>query len=51
MAKANENESAVVIRMPASLHKAIKKRAAEEDRAMAATIRTALREYLKKKPR
>jgi hypothetical protein len=35
----------VVIRMPAGLHEAVKKKAATEDRSMASAIRYALRTY------
>ena len=37
----------VVIRMPADLHRAIKKKAAAEERSMAQAIRHALRIYTK----
>lgn len=38
-------KSAVVIRMPADLHDAVKRKAAAEERSMAQAIRYALREY------
>ena len=42
-----ENElHAVVIRMPADLHEAIKAKAADEERSMAQAIRHALRTYI-----
>lgn len=37
--------SAVVIRMPADLHRAVKEKAAKEERSMAQAIRFALRQY------
>lgn len=38
--------SAVVVRMPRSLHEAVKAKAAREERSMAQAIRYALREYV-----
>ena len=37
--------SAVVVRMPADLHRAVKEKAAKEERSMAQAIRFALRQY------
>ena len=45
MAHASPDHSAVVIRMPAELHEAIKRKAASEERSMAQAIRHALRLY------
>jgi hypothetical protein len=45
-ANTDRTEQPMYVRLPADLHRAVKTRAAEEDRTMAQTIRVALRYYL-----
>ncbi len=51
--KATEDEDSIkhlLVRLPADLHEAVKRRAEDEERSMAQTIRHALRRYLEERP-
>ena len=46
MTKPRAQNTAVLVRLPVALHRAVKKRAANEERSMAQMIRYALRLYV-----
>jgi predicted DNA-binding protein len=51
MNAAGETETALLVRMPARLHNAVKATATREDRTMASVVREAVREYIRRSER